>query len=154
MGIIFWLPILMGVLLDQGSKLFLQQKLTHGPQNVLPFLNFHPLWNRGVSFGLFSSVGKSYPWVLVWGPLALIILAVWLAYQTKNSWERICLQLIIAGGIGNWLDRVRFGKVFDFIDFHLGSWHVFGIFNGADILISMGFLGLVFRIFWPSALKS
>ena len=54
-----------------------------------------------------------------------------------RSYERFPLALIVGGALGNLLDRVRFGAVIDFLDFHIGGWH-WPAFNVADICIVVG----------------
>ncbi len=96
---------------------------------VFPFLNFVLRWNTGVSFSFLSD----YPGMLLW--LNTIIasgLIVWL-FRTKS----FPITFIVAGAIGNILDRIFYGAVIDFIDFHIYSWH-FAVFNIADSFISIG----------------
>lgn len=88
----------------------------------LPFVNIVHVWNRGVSFGLLAS----HYW---WKPLALavmtgfivVLLLRWLQ-QNPDKLTRVALALIIGGALGNMLDRLAFGAVYDFIDVHLQAW--------------------------------
>ena len=107
--------------------------------SVLPFLNFAPAWNNGVSFGLLASYGE----VTRYGISALaIIVVIWLFFQLPElaKWQRHGAALIAGGALGNMVDRIIYGKVVDFIDFHLGTWH-YPAFNIADsaIFIGVGF---------------
>jgi signal peptidase II len=104
---------------------------------ALPFFNLTMVWNEGVSFGMMNS-GTPY---MVWGltAMALIMAAsftVWLI-KTDRALMVAALSLVISGAIGNVLDRVRFGAVIDFLDFHAGRLH-WPAFNVADSLIVVG----------------
>lgn len=106
---------------------------------ILPFFNLTMVWNEGISFGLFQS-GNPWPLIIMAGAIA-IIFSIWLAKSTK--WvEIIALSMVIGGAIGNIIDRLHFGAVADFLDFHINGWH-YPAFNMADSLISVGIVILV-----------
>ncbi len=106
-------------------------------QVITPFLNLVTVWNRGVSFGFLAGHDEARVYFLVGMALALIaVLAVWLM-RAQNRLLVIALSLIIGGALGNIIDRLRFGAVADFIDFHIGAWH-YPAFNGADSFIVLG----------------
>jgi signal peptidase II len=80
----------------------------------------------------------------VWGIYILIamsiimtLLLIWILIRVRVKALRICLTLIISGSIGNMIDRIRFLKVTDYLDFHFGN-YVFPTFNLADMLIVCG----------------
>ncbi len=104
---------------------------------VTPFLNLILVWNRGVSFGMLAAIGDYGPWLLT--ALAAGIgafLIVWL-YRETRPLTRIALWLVLAGAIGNAVDRIRFGAVVDFLDFHALGYH-WPAFNVADSAIVIG----------------
>ncbi|MES2729181.1 MAG: signal peptidase II [Pseudomonadota bacterium] len=104
---------------------------------VTPFLNLVTVWNRGVSFGFLAGRDDWRVYFLVGMALVLIaIMAVWLV-RAQTRLMMIALSMIIGGALGNIVDRLRFGAVADFIDFHIGSWH-YPAFNGADSFIVVG----------------
>ena len=113
-----------------------QDRMPYTQIEILPFFNIVMVWNRGISFGLFNEHGN--------GPLALTVLAmiivatfgVWL-FRTGSAMIAAALALIIGGALGNVLDRVRFGAVADFLDFHIGALH-WPAFNVADSAICIG----------------
>jgi lipoprotein signal peptidase len=108
-----------------------------GPVAVTPFFNLVLVWNTGVSFGMLAGAGGASPWILV--GLALLIagvVAVWLARE-RRTLPRVALWLVLAGALGNVIDRVRFGAVVDFLDFHLAGYH-WPAFNVADSAIVIG----------------
>ena len=110
---------------------------------IFPFFNFSMVWNEGISFGLFSNSEMDLqPYIL--SGLSLIIcvaLFIWLLKSEKVSLV-IALSMIIGGALSNVMDRIRFGAVADFFDFHLYGWH-YPAFNIADSAIVLGVAYLV-----------
>jgi signal peptidase II len=104
---------------------------------VTPFFNLVLVWNRGVSFGMFNTGGAFAPWLLSGLALAVVIgLGAWLR-RTDQRLTALGLGLVIGGALGNVVDRVRFGAVVDFLDFHLAGYH-WPAFNVADAGICVG----------------
>ena len=113
---------------------------TH-PIEYGPFLNFILVWNPGVSFGMFQTNAEIVQWFLATFAVCVsIALAVWLT-RTKSRLLAAALGLVIGGALGNAPDRIIWGAVADFIDFHVGDWHWF-VFNIADAAVVIGF-GLI-----------
>ncbi len=84
--------------------------------------------------------------------LAMLFMVGYLYKWSQSDgqmWQKICFSLVVGGGIGNLIDRVRMGYVVDFIDFR---WINFAIFNVADSFIVVGVIALmtliVFRPQW------
>ena len=108
---------------------------------MTPFFNLVTVWNRGVSFGILSNDSPYGPWALSLLALALTAgLVVWLR-KIDTKWLGLAVGLVIGGAIGNVLDRLRFGAVFDFLDFHVMGYH-WPAFNVADSCIFIG-VGLI-----------
>ncbi len=63
------------------------------------------------------------------------------------SAETVGINLILSGAIGNVIDRILFGRVTDFVDFYIGSWH-YATFNVADMAINIGAGLLILSEFW------
>ena len=124
------------VVLDQLTKwailTWLEQAIA-----VTPFFNLVVVWNRGVSFGMFDSVGRLGPWILSALALAVVVLLLGWLRRVDHPLTTAGLGLIIGGAIGNVIDRVRFGAVIDFLDFHALGWH-WPAFNVADSAIFVG----------------
>ncbi len=128
------------LVLDQVTKLYFYDLLVAGGRRtieMLPFFNLVTVWNYGISFGMFNngSAGPSIIFVVL--ALAIVVaLLFWL--RSASHWlVTTALGLVIGGAVGNVIDRLRFGAVFDFLDFHLGGWH-WPAFNVADAAISIG----------------
>jgi signal peptidase II len=106
---------------------------------LLPFFNLTMVWNEGISFGMFQGSGV---WILVSLSLAItVIFSIWLT-RAQGWLQAISLALVIGGAVGNVLDRLRFGAVADFFDFHVMGWH-YPAFNIADCAIVVGIALLV-----------
>ena len=132
---------------DQGTKWWAIQHLLDYPERVFPVTSFFNLvlgWNRGVSFGMLSGLALP-PWSLALLALAVSgILLIWL-WRTP-SWLVSCgLGLLFGGALSNALDRLRYGAVTDFLDFHLAGWH-WPAFNLADAGIVCGALAMILDV--------
>lgn len=124
---------------DQASKWWILESVMRPPRTIeiTPFFNLVMGWNRGVSFGLFDSASPANAWVLSGLALAIVAgLLVWL-HRTARPLPAAAIGLIVGGALGNVIDRVRFGAVADFLDFHAFGWH-WPAFNAADTGISVG----------------
>ncbi len=138
LGLLVALGIL---LLDQASKWMLLDMagFAENPRVIpaLPFLNIVLVWNRGVSFGMFAGAEQAMPYAL--SILALVIMAILLRWllRTIRPYLGVLLGLVLGGAAGNVIDRLRFGAVVDFADFHAAGWH-WPAFNVADAAISIG----------------
>jgi signal peptidase II len=124
------------VVLDQLSKWAILI-LLHRAIALTPFFNLVVVWNRGVSFGMFDSAGRLGPWVLTGLALAVVVLLLGWLRRVDHLLTAAGLGLIIGGAMGNVIDRVRFGAVVDFLDFHALGWH-WPAFNVADSAIFIG----------------
>ena len=136
------------VVLDQLTKWAILAWLDRAIA-LTPFFNLVVVWNRGVSFGMFDSDGALAPWLLSGLALAVVALLLGWLRRVDHPLTAAGLGLIIGGAVGNVIDRVRFGAVIDFLDFHALGWH-WPAFNVADSAICVGaglllFDGLLMR---------
>ena len=132
--------------LDQASKLYLlfgYDLPLREPLVLGPFVELLVVWNRGISYGLFQQDTEMGRWALLAVSLAAAVgLSIWMT-RTSSRLLAASLGLIVGGAIGNAIDRIAYGAVFDFVHFHVGSfsWYVFNI---ADAAIVAGVIGLVY----------
>lgn len=135
----FYGMILIFLLLDLATKRWMDAQLHLGEtMPVIPdWLSWTLIHNKGASFGIFSD----YTSVLAAISLVAIILLIYLFRSTKPKTFVIQFgfALLLAGAIGNFIDRVWLGYVIDFIDFRWWP----GIFNLADLEIRSGMLLLI-----------
>jgi signal peptidase II len=103
---------------------------------VLPFFNFRMAWNTGISFSMFDGGGTT-TYVLIAVQIAITAGLVWWLRRLQGRLLQTACGLIVGGAVGNIIDRVRWGAVADFFDFHVGGWH-FATFNVADSCITIG----------------
>jgi signal peptidase II len=128
------------VAIDQGTKTLARTLVDRGDRvEVLPFLAFQNVRNKGVAFGL----GGDIPAVVIGATILVLLgLLVFLAARSRTGWLIwLPAGLLIGGALGNLADRVRDGAVTDFIDLPL--WPTF---NLADVAIVAGVLLLLFDV--------
>jgi signal peptidase II len=121
------------------------------PVELAGFFDLVTVWNYGVSFGLgnFGSRAGSLAFTAL-AAVIVVALVVWLR-RAERRIVALALGLVIGGAAGNVVDRLRFGAVFDFLDFHVWGWH-WPAFNLADSAITVGVaLLLLDALFAPKA---
>lgn len=128
------------VALDQLTKFWVTVVLDleyRPPIEVTSFFRLTMVHNQGVSFGLFKAHADTMRWILVAFSVLVVALLVGWARKVERKLTAVALGLIIGGAIGNnWIDRVRFGWVVDFLDF--SGLHFPWVFNIADSAITVG----------------
>lgn len=130
------------ILLDQAVKLLIRRTMYVGEsiRVIGDFFAITYVQNRGAAFSLFTGKGVFLTVV----PFAALLAAIWYMERHRDAHVtlRLALQLIIAGGFANLIDRVLLGYVTDMFDFR-----VWPVFNIADICICAGCAILVLYIF-------
>lgn len=115
--------------------------------HIMPQFDLRWAENRGVSMGFLEAGSETQRWMLVALTAAIAcVVAVWM-WREKLRGEVLALALVLGGALGNIVDRVRYGYVVDYADFHLGGFRPFYIFNLADACITFGVLILLARAF-------
>ncbi|HET7199036.1 MAG TPA: signal peptidase II [Burkholderiales bacterium] len=124
---------------DQAAKALLAARFAPGERlELAPFVNLVFVYNPGAAFSFLSEAGGWQKPLLV--GFAVAAAAVVSALIVRRPGERLLctgLALILGGALGNAIDRLRFGQVVDFLDFHAGAWH-WPAFNVADSAITVG----------------
>ena len=137
----FYLIVALIVLiLDQSTKTLI--KLYVHPFEViriLPFFNIVYVENTGSAFGLFKSLGNTF-FIII--SIFAITLVSFLLVKEKDN--RLCYSLIIGGAAGNLVDRIIYGYVIDFFDFHIAGVH-WPVFNIADSALTIGIILLFYK---------
>ncbi|MDG6774751.1 signal peptidase II [Thiomicrorhabdus sp. ZW0627] len=134
-----WFTLLV-IALDQLTKVWAVSALEFAvPVPVMPNLNWTLNYNHGAAFSFLADMGGWQRWFFTALAVGIsAILYVWLKkLPNKLNVETIGINMVLGGAIGNVIDRVFEGKVTDFIDFYIGTWH-YATFNVADVAISVG----------------
>ena len=115
------------------------------------FLNFTLAFNHGAAFSFLSNAGGWQRWFLIIFSVIVILIITYILVKEKNS-QYIAFSFVIGGAIGNLYDRILYGYVIDFIEFHYNSFY-WPIFNIADIAISIGIILLLYSMFAKESKK-
>ncbi len=131
----FWLAGILGVILDQATKRWAVERLLPGPEIRLWPGVFHLTYveNTGAAWSLFEDSGEFLKWISLGVALALVVLAI--RGGIMSRWEQAGYGLVLAGAVGNGIDRFVNGYVVDFFNF---VWIRFPVFNVADVAINIG----------------
>jgi len=131
---------LITLILDQATKLSVLH-LIETPQSVLPFFDIVLVYNHGVSFGFMAAQSPFMPYLLSLMSASIAVLFfLWLRH-TQALYLKIAMGLVIAGALGNIIDRLYLGAVVDFLDFYIpwqGQNFHYPSFNIADSAIFIG----------------
>jgi len=127
------------ILIDQITKITAVRVMAYGESvYVTSFFNFVHVYNKGAAF---SFLADHSGWQRYFFTILGIGASVFIIYLLKkHAGQRLfcwALALILGGAIGNVIDRMLYGHVIDFLDFHVGGWH-WPAFNVADSAIFIG----------------
>jgi len=136
---LLWFSALV-VVLDQATKLWIVAVFEEWEVLVVwPVFNLTLVYNTGAAFSLLADAGGwQQVFFITVATLVSLIMVIWLSRLRPD--ERLTgwgLALVIGGAIGNLIDRVRIGKVIDFLQWHWQEWY-WPSFNLADSAITMG----------------
>ncbi len=139
-GLLLWLGIaVIVVLLDQVSKITMSRLLVYGQSEMItPYFNLVMVYNQGAAFSFLANSGGWQRWFFSGLAFVVSLAIIWMLH--KNTTQRLfcwALTLILGGAVGNLIDRVLYGHVIDFLDFHIGTLH-WPAFNVADSAITVG----------------
>ena len=133
------------VILDQFTKtLVINFFNLYDSVALLPIMNLTFVVNYGFAFGLLNNPSLNQILVSL-VILAIIIYFLYLLIKTQDKIFQLTLTLILAGALGNFIDRIFRGFVIDFIDIYIGKYH-WPAFNFADSCITLGFILLMINI--------
>ncbi|MDQ7017385.1 MAG: signal peptidase II [Gammaproteobacteria bacterium] len=128
------------ILLDQVTKIWADSALQlYRPVEITPFFNLMLAYNPGAAFSFLSDAGGWQRWFFSLLSLVVsVVLIVWLTrLKVNEKGMAASLSLILAGAIGNLIDRLAYGHVIDFLDLYYKSHH-WPAFNIADSVICIG----------------
>lgn len=148
----YLLLVLFLFILDQITKWVIAQNIIlHTSVSVIPgFFNLTHIRNKGAVFGFLaqteSPLVKNF--LLLASLVALcVVIYYFLKIPSSQKFLKLSLSIILAGAMGNMVDRVGRGYVIDFLDFYVKKWH-WPSFNVADSCVTVGAFLLIYLIFF------
>jgi signal peptidase II len=137
-----WLPLTAGLMvLDQITKHLIVERFQEGERKeLLPMLDLTLAYNRGAAWSFLADAGGWQRWFFAVLAIAVsVFIFIWLGrLKARAQWMLSCaLSLILAGALGNVIDRIRLGHVVDFVLVYWGN-SEFPAFNVADSAITVG----------------
>ena len=142
------LILLIFIFFDYVSKLWAIENLFMQYRSIelTSFLSMTPVWNSGISFGFFQDSGELGRYGFTGFAFGV---SIWLIYSSIKlpRYSSLGFILIASGAIGNAIDRILYGKVVDFIDFHIEDLH-WPAFNLADTIIFIGAMLFLYNQFF------
>ena len=124
---------------DQATKSMVLARFNTGEGVVVtPYFNLVLVYNKGAAFSFLAAApGWQTPLLAAFALGAALVVSVLLLRSPERRMLCAGLALILGGAVGNLVDRLRFGQVVDFLDFHAAGWH-WPAFNVADSAITVG----------------
>ena len=140
------------VALDQYTKMIIHTTfdLNESVRVISGFFNFTYVRNTGAAFGIFGNAHETFRQVFFLSipPIAIFIIVTFLyGLPETEKIEIYALSIISGGAMGNYIDRLRFGYVIDFLDFHIQHKYTWPAFNVADSEIVIGVAVLTLLMF-------
>lgn len=144
---VLWLVLAVVLIaVDQASKYYFVANFAEFERrNVLPFFDLVLVYNEGAAFSFLAAGAGWQKWLFLGLAVVASIAILVFLYQNRHQrrpWFCLSLTLILAGAIGNAIDRVTHGRVVDFLYFHYDTFH-YPAFNIADSFITVGAVILI-----------
>ena len=135
-----WLMIATAIVIcDQLTKFWIGKQLQMGQSiSLTSFLNLVLAYNKGAAFSFLASASGWQRYFFT--GISIVAILFILYFLRRNAGQKLfcwSFSLILGGAAGNLIDRLIYGHVIDFIDFHIGTWH-WPAFNVADSAITIG----------------
>lgn len=137
----WWALAFILFVLDWLTKQAVESSLFYGQEiAVLPFFDLTLRYNTGAAFSFLAQAGGWQRWFFSLVAVAVVVGISWRLVKIAhiNRWEALSLSFILGGAIGNLYDRLVYGHVVDFIQFHWQQTWYFPAFNVADSAITIG----------------
>ncbi|MCB5227082.1 signal peptidase II [Alishewanella sp. 16-MA] len=145
----WWWLIALLLLLDQLTKQLVHQQMAlFDSIELLPFFNLTYVRNYGAAFSFLSDAGGWQRWFFTGIAIGIsVVIAVWMSRLKRHEIKlSLALSLVLAGAIGNLIDRSIYGYVIDFFHLYYQDWH-YPAFNIADSVICIGAALLIWDSF-------
>ncbi|MEG0306305.1 MAG: signal peptidase II [Clostridium sp.] len=130
--------VVLGLIVDRVTKWWALSSLkgTDGISVIKNFLTFDYLENRGAAFGMLQN--KQWLFILITIAVVSGMVYYLIKYKPKYKLVSISIAMVVAGAIGNLIDRIAYKFVVDFIMIHYKDIYYFPTFNVADMLVCVG----------------
>src|SRR5690606_22585034 len=135
------------VSLDQITKTYIASTMhLHESITVIPgYFNLTYIRNPGAAFGIMGSTSSGFRLIFFFltSLFAMgLLITIFLRLDSRDWWGQMTIASIFGGAIGNFIDRLQYGEVIDFLDFYINGYH-WPAFNVADSAISIGVFSLL-----------
>ncbi|MEL6968123.1 MAG: signal peptidase II [Pseudomonadota bacterium] len=139
--ILFFILLLL-VIADQATKFWVEASLPYGqPMGVLPFFSLYRTHNTGIAFSMLNTFGANSLVIMTIGIICLV-LVLWSRVPRQQQLAHVGFAMVVAGAVGNLIDRATLGYVVDFLMLHTQTWS-FAVFNLADAFITLGAVAII-----------
>jgi len=146
----WWALALILFALDWVTKQAIESKLFYGQEiAIFPFFDLTLRYNTGAAFSFLAEAGGWQRWFFSLIALAVVVGISWRLVKIAeiNRLEALALTCILGGAIGNLYDRLVYGHVVDFLQFHWQQSWYFPAFNIADSAITIGVILMLLESF-------
>ncbi|WP_408631198.1 signal peptidase II [Marinomonas shanghaiensis] len=146
----WWALALILFVLDWVTKQVIESNLFYGQEiAVLPFFDLTLRYNTGAAFSFLAQAGGWQRWFFSFIALAVVVGISWrlIKIAETNRLEALALTFVLGGAIGNLYDRLVYGHVVDFLQFHWQQVWYFPAFNVADSAITIGVILMLLESF-------
>ena len=145
--------VLVLVIIDQLSKWAVETRLPfHETIEIIPFFSLYRTHNTGIAFSMLSWLGSG-GLIIMTVIIIGIMIALWRKVPRDQQLASLGFALVIAGALGNLIDRITQGHVIDFFLFHTQTW-AFAVFNVADSFITVGAIAIIIDEVFSSRKKA
>jgi len=144
-----WFAVAAAIIVaDRVTKLVVLEAFAPGERLQLTgFFNLVLVFNKGAAFSFLAGAsGWQTPVFATISTVAAVVLSVLIVRHSGNRLLCAALALMLGGALGNLWDRLEWGHVVDFLDFHAAGWH-WPAFNVADSAITIGAVVLILESF-------
>ena len=135
------------IVVDQITKAYIDGSMyLHQSISIIPgYFNLTYIRNPGAAFGIMGTTSGGFRLVFffITSILAMgLLITIFLRLDPHDWWGQLTIASIFGGAIGNFIDRLQYGEVIDFLDFYVNGYH-WPAFNVADSAISVGVISLL-----------
>ena len=139
----FFLFFLTFLGIDLSLKWYLNNANIESITLIPYFLDYFLTKNTGIALSLFSSSGNITQIVLLVFIFLALIFLTYTFLKTRDQVQKVGLLFVLSGGFGNFIERLLYGAVTDYLHLRIGTTSLF-VFNFADFLITLGAVLIIF----------